>query len=67
MGEFFDNVFRYPRYLISFSLGVFFSVFGWLKPLLKNPVTAVALVGILVAGFLFIFFTLRAMLGLSTV
>ncbi len=67
MGEFFENVLRYPRYLISFSLGVFFSVFGWLKPLLKNPVTAVALVGIVVGGFMFLFFTLRAMLGLSTV
>ncbi|MFN9315391.1 MAG: DUF751 domain-containing protein, partial [Microcystis sp.] len=23
MGDFFDNVSRYPRYLISFSLGIF--------------------------------------------
>lgn len=67
MGEFFENVLRYPRYLISFSLGVFFSVFGWLKPLLKNPVTAVALVGIVIGGFMFLFFTLQAMLGISTV
>jgi hypothetical protein len=66
MGDFFDNVLRYPRYLISFSLGIFFALFGWLKPLLKNPVTAVALVGLLVGGFLFLFFTLRAMLGLTT-
>ncbi|ACK65948.1 protein of unknown function DUF751 [Rippkaea orientalis PCC 8801] len=66
MGEFFENVARYPRYLISFSLGVFFSVFGWLKPLLKNPFTAVALVGIVIGIFFFLYFTLEAMLGLST-
>jgi hypothetical protein len=67
MGEFFTNVLRYPRYLISFSLGIFFSLFGWLKPLLKNPLTAIALVVFLGAGFLFLFFTLRAMLGLTPV
>lgn len=66
MGEFFENVARYPRYLISFSLGVFFSVFGWLKPLLKNPVTAVALVGIVIGIFIFLYFTLEAMLGLNS-
>ena len=65
MGEFFENVSRYPRYFITFTLGIFFSIFQWLRPLFKNPVTAVALVGILVGGFAFIYFTLRAMLGLS--
>jgi hypothetical protein len=67
MGDFFDNVLRYPRYLISFSLGIFFSFFGWLQPLLKNRVGAIALMGLLISGFLFLYFTLRAMLGLSTV
>ena len=33
----------------------------------SQPVTAIALVGILSGGFLFLFFTLRAMLGLTTV
>ncbi|MEB3193025.1 MAG: DUF751 family protein [Snowella sp.] len=67
MGEFLENIARYPRYLISFSLGIFFSLFGWLKPLLKNPISAIALVGILVGVFLFLLFTLKAMLGLTTV
>jgi hypothetical protein len=66
MGEFLDNIARYPRYLISFSLGIFFSFFGWLKPLLKNPISAIALVGILVGVFLLLFFSLKAMLGLTT-
>ena len=67
MGEFLENIARYPRYLISFSLGIFFFLFSWLKPLLKNPISAIALVGILISIFLFFFFTLKAMLGLTTV
>lgn len=64
---FWENVSRYPRYLISFSLGVFYSVFLFFKPLLQRPVTAIALLGIVVGGFLFVSFTLRAMLGLNGV
>ncbi|NJL01814.1 MAG: DUF751 family protein [Spirulinaceae cyanobacterium RM2_2_10] len=65
MKEFFDNVLRYPRYFISFTLGVFFSVFQWLRPVLKNPVAVVALLGILASGLVFVTLTLRAMLGLT--
>jgi hypothetical protein len=67
MGDFLDNVSRYPRYMISLILGIFFAFFVWLKPFFQNPITAVALVGILTGGFIFLFFTLRAMLGLTTV
>ncbi len=67
MEEFFNNVSRYPRYLISFTLGIFFSFFGWLKPLLKNPIAATALIGMLIGIFIFITLTLRAMLGLTPV
>ncbi|NEO31906.1 MAG: DUF751 family protein [Symploca sp. SIO3C6] len=62
---FWENVLRYPRYLISFSLGVFYSVFSLFKPLLERPVSAIAFIGLLMAGFFFITFTLRAMLGLG--
>lgn len=67
MQEFFQNVSRYPRYFITFTLGIFFFLFERLRPLLSNPVTAIALIGMFVAGFAFITFTLRAMLGLSPV
>ncbi|MEY3826165.1 MAG: hypothetical protein RLZZ148_979 [Cyanobacteriota bacterium] len=63
MGDFFENVARYPRYLISLILGIFIAFFDSLKPLFKNPVTAIALVGMLVGGMAFLVFTLRAMLG----
>jgi hypothetical protein len=65
MQEFFENVSRYPRYLISLILGIFFALFEKIKPLFAKPLTAIALIGILVGGFTFLVFTLRAMLGLA--
>ncbi len=67
MEEFFNNVSRYPRYLITFSLGVFLTALSPLLPLFKRPTTAIAAVAFLVSGFIFLSFTLRAMLGLNTV
>jgi len=67
MQEFFNNVFRYPRYLISFTLGILYNAVQPLMPLLRRPATAVALVGAVIAGFMFLTFTLRAMLGLGAV
>ncbi len=68
MQEFFENVARYPRYMIALILGVFISVYDWLKPIFfKNKVTATATVGLLVGVLAFFYFTLRAMLGLSIV
>lgn len=63
MKEFFINVTRYPRYLIAFSLGVINSVAEPLARRRSNPVTAVALIGALVSGFLSLSFVLRAMVS----
>lgn len=65
MQEFFKNVSRYPRYFITFTLGILFSAIQPLQPLLRRPTTAVALIGAVVAGFAFLSFTLQAMLGLN--
>jgi hypothetical protein len=65
MQDFFDNISRYPKYFISFTLGIFFNAIQPLVPLFKRPTTAIALVGIAVSVFVFLTFTLRAMLGLS--
>ncbi|HAX80064.1 MAG TPA: DUF751 domain-containing protein [Cyanobacteria bacterium UBA11372] len=64
---FWDNVSRYPRFLITIILGIYTNTFGWLTPLLRNPVTAIALVGMLVGILIFVSLTLRAMLGLSAI
>ena len=61
MREFFVNVTRYPRYLVAFSLGVINSVFEPLARRRSNPVTAVALVGALISGFVTLGLVLRAM------
>ena len=61
MREFFFNVTRYPRYLITFTLGVLASVAEPLARRRSNPVTAVALVGALISGFISLTLVLRAM------
>lgn len=67
MQEFINNISRFPRFFITVTLGIFFFLFEKLKPLLDRPVTAIALVSSIVATFVFLVFTLRAMLGLSPV
>jgi hypothetical protein len=64
---FWDNVFRYPRYFLSTLLGILLNTFAPLAPLLKRPVTLVALIGLLVASLIFVSLTLRAMLGFSSI
>jgi Protein of unknown function (DUF751) len=66
-GDFFNNVGRYPSYFITIVLGIFISTFGWLAPLWKRPITAVALVGFLVGTLMTVVLTLRAMLGVAPV
>ena len=61
MREFFVNVTRYPRFLIAFSLGVINSVAEPLAKRRSNPVTAVALIGALISGFITLGLVLRAM------
>ena len=63
MRDFFVNVARYPRYLITFGLGVINSVAEPLARRRSNPVTAVALIGALISGFLSVSFVLRAMVS----
>jgi hypothetical protein len=65
MKDFWENVARYPRYFITFTLGVLFAFVEPLIPLFRRPTTAIALIGALIGGFAFITFTLRAMLGLN--
>ena len=61
MGEFFSNVARYPKYLITIILGVFASFLDPLIKRSKNPITAISLIGALISGLLTLAFILRAM------
>lgn len=67
MEEFFNNVSRYPRYMITFTLGILFTAISPLMPLLKRPSTAIPTVAAMIAFLTFLSFTLRAMLGLNVV
>ena len=61
MGEFFSNVSRYTKYLITIILGVFSAS---LQPLIrrgKNPITAIALIGAFISGMLTLTFIVRGM------
>ncbi len=61
MGEFFSNVSRYPRYLITIILGVFASFLGPLIKRSRNPITAIALISAMISGVITISLILRAM------
>ncbi len=65
MQNLWNTVSKWPVFLLGALLGVFLNAIKPIQPLLKNPVTAIAFVGLLVGGFAFIAFTLRAMLGLN--
>ncbi|MBO1056566.1 MAG: DUF751 family protein [Dolichospermum sp. JUN01] len=64
---FWDNVFRYPRYLISIVLGIFLNTLEPLFPFLKRPVTLIAILGLFAGGLFFVTLTVRAMLGLNPI
>jgi len=61
MGEFFANVSRYPKYLITIILGV---LTASVEPLIRrssNPITAVALIGALISGLITLVLIVHAM------
>lgn len=65
MQDFIDNVSRYPRYFVSFTLGVLYTLISPLIPLFQRPTTAIATSLFVLAALAFFGFTLRAMLGLG--
>ena len=67
MDGFWENVLRYPRYMVSLILGIFIFLAEQIKPLFKNPTTATAVFGLLIGAFCFLYFTLKAMLGLNPI
>lgn len=65
MQNFWNTVSKYPIFLTGVILGVLLNALKPLAPLFKHPVTAIALISTFIAGFAFIGFTLRAMLGVG--
>ncbi len=65
MQNFWNTVSKYPIFITGVILGVLLNAVKPLAPLFRNPVTAIALVSVIIAGIAFISFTLRAMLGIG--
>ena len=63
MGEFFSNVMRYPKYLITIILGIFAAFFEPLIQRSRNPLTAISIIGALISGTLTLIFIVRAMVS----
>ena len=61
MGEFFSNVARYPKYLVSIIVGGIVALLGPLFKNISNPVTAVGLISSIISAMITIFFVLQAM------
>ncbi len=61
MGEFFSNVARYPKYLISIIVGGLVALIGPLFKNIRNPYTAIALIASIISAFITVFFLLKAM------
>ena len=61
MGEFFSNVARYPKYLITIIVGGIAALLGPLFKNISNPVTAVALISSVISAIITIFYVLQAM------
>ena len=66
MPEFWENVFRFPRFFISSMLGLIFIIIGPFLNLLRRPQTALLFVFITLSSLIFISLTLKAMLNIDT-
>ena len=58
---------RYPRFLISFSLGVVLTLLSPFTRMMEDRNSAIVVIGLMVSSLVFVIFTLRAMLGLTPV
>ncbi len=61
MGEFFSNVARYPKYLITIILGGIVALLGPLFKNISNPITFFALISSIISAFITLFFVIQAM------
>lgn len=65
MGDFFKKLSQYPKFFLAIVIGVFWTLIKPLRGFAKNPVTAIAALGVIVGGLAFLSFTLSAMMGLT--
>jgi MFS-type transporter involved in bile tolerance (Atg22 family) len=66
MPDFWENVIRFPRFFISATLGLIFTIIGPFLNLLRRPQTTIVFIIVLISIIIFISLTLKAMLNLDT-
>jgi hypothetical protein len=66
MPDFWENVIRFPRFFISATIGLIFTIVGPFLNLLRRPQTTVIFILVIIGISLFISLTLKAMLDLDT-
>ena len=64
MNDFWNNVFRYPRFFISSLVGLILVILSPLKNLLKVSKSRVIIIVIFFGFSSFIYFTIKTMIGL---
>lgn len=67
MQNFWNTVSKYPAFVAGVILGVLLNAVKPLAPLMKRPISAIALIGMTLASIAFVGLTLSAMLGLHPV
>nr|ALG63626.1 hypothetical protein [Guillardia theta] len=65
MPDFWENVFRYPRFFISSVIGLLLTILGPLLNLLNRPKTTVIFIILSILSITLLTFTLRLMLGIN--
>lgn len=63
--EFWDNMRRYAIYILTVSTGVIYTIFQPIIELLKNPISAILIIIVMVGGAYLVSQVLSAMLGIS--
>lgn len=63
--EFWDNMRRYGLYVLTVSTGALYTIFQPIAELLKNPVTAILIITVVVGGGYLVSQVVSAMVGLS--
>jgi hypothetical protein len=66
MPDFWDNVFRFPRFFVSSVIGLILTILGPFLNLLNRPKTTVVFVIVSIIGIGFLTITLKLMLGITT-
>lgn len=66
MTDFWENVFRFPRFFISSVIGLLLTILGPFLNLLNRPRTTIIFVIISILSLSFLTLTLKLMLGIET-